>query len=164
MTGYIHCVASTKPAIALRQFLKTLRFFDPNPCMLHGQARIELPQSLRPPGNPSNPSDNGACPMTERRFYAAGLREIGLRVFFLRHFRSNTTSQWLYFPMTSCCAPNIFTNASQCAGFFSFLYIDFCVLVIEQPMQWPSRLNLQTPIHGLGVFLLISPPGRFSPG
>lgn len=36
--------------------------------------------------------------------------------------------------------------------FFSFLKADFCDLVIEQPMQWPARLNLQTLIQGLGTF------------
>lgn len=33
--------------------------------------------------------------------------------------------------------------------------MDFCALVIEHPMQWPSRLNLHTSIQGVGILLIL---------
>ncbi|BDY17345.1 hypothetical protein Sulfitobl28_33150 (plasmid) [Sulfitobacter pontiacus] len=45
-------------------------------------------------------------------------------------------------------------KAHAVAFFFSDLNMDFCALVIEHPMQWPSRLNLHTSMQGLGVFTM----------
>ena len=61
-------------------------------------------------------------------------------------------AQCRYFPIRDCCPISISTKASRCLSFLSCLKSDFCAFVIEQPMQCPSRLNLQTSMQGLGVF------------
>ncbi len=56
------------------------------------------------------------------------------------------------------------TKAARWLFFCNDLNIVFWVLVIEHPMQWPWRLNLQTSMQGLGVFGMWAPIDKAAPG